>query len=148
MGHLLFVGGRYDEALAQTEKVLQLSPGFPNAYRDRGAIFLMQNKVPDAIAEYEKLRAKTMETPYALGMLGYAYARGGRTNEARQILEQLKASAAGGSAVSFDIASVHRGLGEMGQAFVWLERAAESRDWDPRSWRIDPLMADVVKDPR
>ena len=36
----------------------------------------------------------------------------------------------------------------MDQAFVWLERAAESRDEDPRSWKSDPFMGDVVKDPR
>ena len=36
----------------------------------------------------------------------------------------------------------------MDQAFAWLERAVESRDWDPRWWKTDPLMGDVVKDPR
>ena len=46
------------------------------------------------------------------------------------------------------MAHVHLGLGELDQAFAWLERAAESRDVDPRPWKHDPLLADVVKDPR
>ena len=40
------------------------------------------------------------------------------------------------------------GLGDLDQAFPLLERAAESRDADPRSWKLDPLLSDVTKDPR
>ena len=51
-------------------------------------------------------------------------------------------------AASWEIAFVNLGLGDLDQAFVWLDRATESRDQDPRSWKPDPFMADVVKDPR
>ena len=84
----------------------------------------------------------------ALGRLGHAYARAGRTNEARQILEKLKSISAGGSSASWEIAFVNLGLSDLDQAFVWLERAVESRDQDPRAWKADPLLSDVVKDPR
>jgi hypothetical protein len=80
--------------------------------------------------------------------LGYAYARAGRTNEARQILEKLKNISASGSSASYEIAFVNLGLGDLDQAFVWFERGAESRDLNPKSWKTDPLLADVVKDPR
>jgi len=39
-------------------------------------------------------------------------------------------------------------LGELDQTWIWLERAVERRDEDPRVWKILPLMGDVVKDPR
>jgi hypothetical protein len=74
--------------------------------------------------------------------------RAGRTNEARQILEKLKIISASGRAASWEIALVNLGLGDLDQTWVWLERAAESRDLDPRYLKIDPLYGDVVKDPR
>jgi serine/threonine-protein kinase len=148
IGEILYAGGRYDEALVEVDKSLQLSPEFVSAYDVRGRVFLVQKKIPEAIAEFEKVRNRTGDTPYALGPLGYAYARASRTNEARQILEKLKSISAGGGAASRGIAFVHQGLGELDQAFFWLERGVESRDRDPRNWKFDPLMADVVKDPR
>jgi Flp pilus assembly protein TadD len=108
----------------------------------------LQKKSSEAIAEFEKVRNKTSDTPYALGNLGYAYARAGRTNEARQILEKLKSLSASGSSASWEIAFVNQGLGDLDQAFIWYERSVESRDQDPRLWKIEPLMGDVVKDPR
>ena len=140
--------GQYDAALAEIDKALQLSPEFVSAHVDRGNVLLAQKKVLQAIVELEKTRDKAGDMPAFLANLGYAYARDGRTNEARQILEKLKGIAAGGGAPFWPIAFVHLGLGEMDQAFVWLERATESRMEDPRVWKTDPLMADVVKDPR
>ena len=148
IGEVLYSAGRYDEALVELDKSLKLSPDFLNAYRVRGQILLVQKKIPAAISEFEKFQKKTGDTPYALGPLGYAYARAGRTNEARQILEKLKSISAGGSSASFEIAFVCQGLGDLDQAFVWFERGAESRDLDPRYLKIDPLYGDLVKDPR
>jgi TolB-like protein/class 3 adenylate cyclase/Flp pilus assembly protein TadD len=148
IAHLLYYAGRYEESLAESDKALKLSPDFVLAHRDRGSVFLMQKKYPEAIAEFEKVRTMMGESPYSLGSLGHAYGRAGRTNEARQILGELKESMTGGRAVSYDLATVHVGLGEMNEAFVWLERAVASHDWDPRACKVDPFMADLLKDPR
>ncbi len=148
LGYQLFYAGRYDEALVESDKALKLSPDFPLAYFIRGNVFLMQRKFPEAIAEFEKGRKKTGDTPNYLGSLGYAYARSGRTNDAWQILEKLKSISASGSSASGPISSVYEGLGDLDQAFVWLERAVETGDVDPRPLRTEPLAADLVKDPR
>ena len=60
----------------------------------------------------------------------------------------MKSASASGDAASYEIAFVHLGLGEPDEAFVWLERTFESRDWGPRVWKPDPLWGDVAKDPR
>jgi TolB-like protein/Flp pilus assembly protein TadD len=140
--------GRFDEALIELDKALKLSPDFLPAYSGRGMVFLQQKRHTEAVAEFEKIRQKTGDTPYALGYLGYAYARAGRTNEARQILETLKGIAAGGGAAFEHLAYVTIALGDLDQAFIWLERAVESRDLDPRSLKANPFVGDVLKDPR
>ena len=144
----LYNSGSYDEALVEVNKALKLSPDFLFAYKLRGGIFLVQKKIPEAIADFEKIRKQTGDTPYALGHLGYAYARAGRIDDARQILEKLKSTSANGGKASSEIAFVNLGLGDLDQAFVWLERGAESRDVDPRSLKSNPLLSNVVKDPR
>ncbi len=60
----------------------------------------------------------------------------------------MKSISASGGSASWDIAFVNLGLGDLDQLFVWLERGAVSRDLNPRSWKPDPLMGDVIKDPR
>jgi tetratricopeptide (TPR) repeat protein len=148
IGWHFYSAARYDQALVEFDKALELTPDFLPTYNWRGRLFLAKNNIPEAIAEFEKAWAKTGDTPFALGNLGYAYARAGRTNEAWRILEKLKSISASGGNASFEMALVNFGLGEMDQAFVWFERSVESRDQDPRSWKIEPLLGDVVKDPR
>jgi hypothetical protein len=60
----------------------------------------------------------------------------------------LKSISVISSSASGPISFVPLGLGELDQTFVWLERAAESRDWDPLAWKFDVLWVDVVKHPR
>ena len=144
----LNVAGRYEEALVEYDKALKLSPDFLPSYQRRGRTLLVQTKIPDAIAEFEKIRKIAGDTPYALGYLGNAFARAGRTNVARQILRKLKSVSASGSSAFGELAFVNLGLGDLDQAFVWLERGAESRDLDPRAWKFDPLYGEVIKDPR
>jgi len=148
IGTSLYEAGRHDEALVEVDKALKLSPDFLHAYWLRGTIFLRQERFPEAIAEFEKARNKTGDTSYGLGPLGHAYGLAGRTNEARQILEKLKGISTSGGAASSELALVNLALGDLDQAFVWLERGAENRDLDPRALRNDPLLSDLVKDPR
>ena len=146
-GITLAYAGRFDEAMIEFDKALKLSPGFPAAYNGRGMVFLLQKRIPEAIADFERVRAKTGDTLYALSNLGYAYARAGRTNEARQIIDKMK-KISDRDHTSSDVAFVHLGLGELDEFFRLAEAAVESHDQDPRTWKIEPLLADVLKDPR
>lgn len=148
LGNQLFEAGRYDEALVESDKALKLSPDFLNAHNNRGKVFLMRNNIPEAIGEFEKIRKKAGDAPFALGYLGYAYARAGRTNDARQAVEKLQNASASGAKACWEIGFVQLGLGELDEAFVWLERSVDSHDEDPRSWKTNPFMVDVVRDPR
>jgi hypothetical protein len=43
---------------------------------------------------------------------------------------------------------IHIGLGETDQAFEWLEKAFEARDWQMALLNVEPLFDAVRPDPR
>ena len=77
-------------------------------------------------------------------VLGYLYAVAGRKAEAHALLEELKARL--GS--EFEIALIHIGLGDIDQAFEWLEKAYNKRDQYLLYLRVDPNMDTLRSDPR
>ena len=55
--------------------------------------------------------------------LGYTYAVAGKPAGARKMLERLEALAEDGYVSPYNMATIHVGLGEIDDAFVWLEKA-------------------------
>ena len=106
---------------------------------------IAQKKFPEAIADLKKARELGGNPPYISGWLGHCFASTGRTNEAQQLIEHLKAS---GVPVATAIAFIYQGLGEKEQVFTWLDRAAPNPLERVRALKYDPLEDDVTTDPR
>ena len=60
--------------------------------------------------------------------LGFAYAAAGNREQARQILDKLKKLNQQGLVPSGSIAILYGALGDLNEAFAWLEKAYEERD--------------------
>jgi TolB-like protein/class 3 adenylate cyclase/Flp pilus assembly protein TadD len=147
-GEALWYGRRYDEALLQIDKALQLSPDYLLAYVYRGQVKIMQQKYAEAFNALEKARALDSTRPDTPFLLGHCYGAVGRTNEARQVVEDLKAKATQGLPVAAATAFVYKGLGDREQVFAWLERAASNPVEGVRMLKFDPMWDDVTADPR
>jgi TolB-like protein/Flp pilus assembly protein TadD len=147
-GEAIWYGRRYDEALLQIDKALQLSPDYPLAYTYRGMVKLIQKRYAEAITDLEKARKLESARIDTRAFLGHCYGAIGRTNEARQLIEELKTSAAKGLSVATYIALVYKGLGDKEQVFAWLERAAPNPVEGVRMLKYDPMWDDVTADPR
>ena len=65
--------------------------------------------------------------PRGQAMLGYMLGRGGRTAEARQVLDSLLERSRRTNGGAFDVAIVYAGLGDKDQAFAWLNKAVDDR---------------------
>src|SRR5437867_2251544 len=156
LGDMLYYARRYDEAIVQLRHALELGPGFNMLHFDLGRVYLEKGGHREAIEEYELGAKLETANPLVHAGLAYAYAVGGRRDEARRILEALLAShgspagqpSAGRPPGSpWGIASVYVGLGDRDRALEWLERALEEQD---RSMmhikvhpRLDPLRGDA-----
>lgn len=125
----LLAAGRSDEALEQVKKTLQLDPHFAPAHQTLGWAHLHQGKREDAIQDFQKaLQLSGPEDTDLLLDLSFAYATAGNREEAGKILGKLKNLRERGIVPSGSIGILYGALGDLNEAFVWLEKAYEERD--------------------
>ncbi len=133
MANELYYSGRYDAAMVQANRTLELDPSHSWSFRTLGQCHEEAGRIDEAIAAY--LKAGQV----ALGHLGRAYAIAGRTAEARDLLESLVRQPVDGTAHNgVAIALIHTGLGEHAKAMEWLERTRRDGLRLPFSLRIAP----------
>jgi len=118
---------RYDLAREQYQKALELDPTFAQAHAGLAAVYLQEGKFPEAVAHLKKASELDADTGFSTG-LAFAYAKSGKRNEARTILNRVLTAAHSSYVSPAGIALVYSGLGEQDKACKWLDRAREARD--------------------
>jgi DNA-binding SARP family transcriptional activator len=143
LGHALYFGERYDEALARLAPLASLQPPLRRVPIYMGEIYLVTGRWPNAIAV---LRPVANRSPLVPGLYAYALVRAGARADAKRVLTGMLADEAAGSATSFDIAEVYIALGDYDRAFVWLDRSFDDHSLMPAI--MGPLFAQFRADPR
>lgn len=144
LARALLKNGRSDEALAQLQKIAALRPPLLRATSIAAECYMQKGMWPEAIAI---LRAPADRgAPTALAFMGYALARTGHREAALRIratlIERWRREAGGAD----EVALVFAGLGELDQAFAWLDRAIAT---GPANEEVAELLFDVLhRDPR
>lgn len=82
------------------------------------------------------------------GLLGYCYARSGRSKEARRVLDDLDALRQRSCAQATALAAICPGPGERDRALGWLERAFEEHCGALAWVGHDPLRDSLREEPR
>jgi tetratricopeptide (TPR) repeat protein len=140
---------KYDQALAQQRKLLQLQPGFWRVHYLLGQAYLQKRMLADAVTELEQARILSRSDPIPSAGLAHAYASSGRGTEARRLLKELEDRSRTSYVPPEPIAEIHIALGENDLALQVLERACI--DHSPRfAWlaKEDPKFDGLRGDPR
>lgn len=125
----LLVAGRNDEALDQVKKTLELDPHFPPAHQTLGWIYLNRGQNQDALREFHTALDLSGNGDVDLLLdLGFADAAAGKQDDAREILTKLKRLYDQQLAPPGAIGILYGALGNLDQAFSWLNRACDERD--------------------
>ena len=132
LGWVLTTARRYDEAMAQYRKTLELDPNFVVAYSWLGGSGLgwcsvYKGDTAGAIAAFQKAKALDPQ-PYAESALAYAYARAGDRAKAEQMLRDWDDRAKQRYLSPGLRVILHLGLGEKDKALDWLEKCYEEQD--------------------
>ncbi len=139
---------RYDDAIAQLRKTIEMEGSFYFAHQMLGEALDLKGQIPEAITEYEKAIALN-DDPIPKALLGHLYGRIGRKDEARKILEELRQTREQRYIEAYGLAIVYLGLGDRNETFNWLEQGYRDRDgYYMAVIRIDPVLASLHGDPR
>jgi tetratricopeptide (TPR) repeat protein len=148
LGWVYFAARRYDEAIAQMRKTIEIDSRFYLAHYYLGEALQLKGQLADAIAEYRKA-VELDDDPFALALLGQAYARAGQRDEAQKILARLTEEAKSRYVSAYGVALMFIGLGDKEQAMDALERAfREGAGNDIISIKVDPILDDLRGQPR
>ena len=123
----LLRAGRYEQALARAEEVVELDASQDRAQATVGWAHFLIGREAEGLAELEQAVRVSKRNTLWLGQLGEAYAMAGQTERARAILEELHTRARTEYVSPYHFAYVYTGLGETERALDWLERAVEKR---------------------
>ncbi|MGA8536366.1 MAG: adenylate/guanylate cyclase domain-containing protein [Thermoplasmata archaeon] len=148
LGHVLYLSRDFDAAIDQYARALKIDPTFGPAHLWFGRPYLQKGMYDRAIAEIQQAVDSSGGSTISLAVLAHALASAGRESEARKILDDLLERSRTRYLPSYWIALVFTGLGDIGQAMTWLERAYEERS----SWlvwiQVEPRFDRLRSDPR
>jgi TolB-like protein/DNA-binding winged helix-turn-helix (wHTH) protein/Tfp pilus assembly protein PilF len=148
-GRILGLSNQNDRAIEKGRKALELDPGWAAGHWWLGLVYEQSRQYPEAIAEFQRAISLSAANSTFLGALGHAYAASGQKTEATRILQQIQKLPPSRSFVSaFDIALLHVGLGHKDEAFLWLGKACDERDYWIGTLAVDHRIAPLRSDPR
>lgn len=140
---VLWLGRRFDEAIADAQRVLNMDPTYPMALIRLGVSYEATGRFADAVDAYRKALEAAPHLLDSIGLLGHAYARAGNAEAARQQLDELQRQATHRYVPPFIFSNVYMGLGEIDTAVRFIEQEYEARGWYllllRHAPRFDPL---------
>jgi TolB-like protein len=138
----LYYARRYEESLDQSRRTLEIDPSYTWAYQMIGQCYLEQGRFDEAIQAF--LRAGVTGD----ASIAFAYVRAGRVEEAQRILSIARRRYQERDGAALAVARAYVALGEVEQAFKWLERAYQERDGYLVTLKVAPLYDPLRSDPR
>ena len=154
LAQLLAGDHRYDEAVVEARKALELDPKFPTALETLGIALFEKGQRAEGIAAMEKA---VSVGPQSLGRLASFYARSGRTADARKIVAQLEK--ANNAFADYDLAIIYTDLGDRATAMRKLRKSYDERmiflPWTDtwmagvapaiKTWASEPTYQEIIK---
>jgi tetratricopeptide (TPR) repeat protein len=113
-----------------------------------GSVLREQGLFEDAIAAHRRAVELSHGSPLMLGWLGLALGQAGLAAEARVILERLHAISRAAYVPPTSFAWTYHGLGDVDEAFAWMDRAVDARDYMMIPIQSYPFLDPVRSDPR
>jgi TolB-like protein/Tfp pilus assembly protein PilF len=142
----LWLGRQTRRAIDEARVIIELDPTYPSGPLVMGIALCVDRRFDEAIVAIRKAVALFGGAPMALGWLGFALGMSGNGTEARALLEGFRVMAGQTYVAPTSFAWIHLGLGEIDEAFAWMDKAIDARDpmmVPIRSyWFLDPLRDD------
>ena len=129
LGDAYSFAGRFDEALAQFDRIIELEPSFRRAFEGRGMTHLAMGEPEEAVKDLEHYHKLIGHPLKGLSSLGHAYAAAGQKEKAQECVDKIKLreEKEPGVLLHMDYAFVYSGMNENDLAFHYLNKTYEQR---------------------
>jgi tetratricopeptide (TPR) repeat protein len=139
---------RSDDALQQMKQTLSMDPNYMLGHLNLGLVLAARTSYAEAAAAFQRASSYSPEYGDARGLLGYAYAKAGRSADARAIGAEIDRLSAERRVSVYVQAHYQMAVGEPEQALAALERAYDDRSWLVALLKVDPLLDELRPHPR
>lgn len=141
--------GDHDRALVELRRALDMNPGNTRVHFQLGTTFVAMGRMEGAIPELEiAARPAHGHNSRIEAYLGYAYAKAGRTLDARAVLKELDVHRRDQYVSAFGIALIHDALGEREAAVAAVERARDDHAVEFAMVGQYPAFKTIAAEPR
>jgi serine/threonine protein kinase/tetratricopeptide (TPR) repeat protein len=147
VGWAFYNDRRYDEAIEQLRRTIELDPNYPVTYWILGLLLRKTGRYELATIEGEKGVKLSGGSPLMRAALAHTLAAAGRTTEALQMLDELTELTTHRYVAPYLFAGIHVGLGENDRALECLEKSYEEHSHWLIYLHIDPSMDGLRNNP-
>ena len=144
----LYFCRRFEDTIEQCDRILSHHASYYFAYFYKGMALVARDRMEEAVDSLNEANRLSSNLPLTRSVLGWALARAGETERARQSLEELTVARGQGYFPAFLIAVISVGLGDKDLAFEWLQRAFVHRDALLPILEVDHIWDPLRSDPR
>lgn len=146
LGQLYFYSGREKEAFEIYRKLEVTDPVACCARM--GEYELTKGSLDRAKTQLARLERLAPDRVSVVGLGGMLAAARGEKEQAKKVIARLEEEFGGVSVMPNYVAYVYYMLGDLDQAFSWLEKAVDGHSLIPHVIRYSPLFASLRSDPR
>jgi serine/threonine-protein kinase len=145
---ILVDGRRFDEAIEQYKKTLELDPTFPTSQFFLGRAYEGKGMYDEAVEHYSASAKLTNVPEPVLNKMNDAYAKSGWQAYLQTSLDNLVLEAQQRRFPAFVVASFYARLGRKDEAIEWLEKGFEERDFRMTTLSVSFEFDSLGSDPR
>lgn len=125
---MYWFAGDIERMRERVARMRELDPSHPLTQMALGCLRLSEVRPSEAVVAFERAVELAGRPPWLLGWLGLACGLAGRPEPARRLRDELVERTRAADVAPTALALVALGLGDLDDAFRWLERAVEVRD--------------------
>ncbi|MBL7847300.1 MAG: hypothetical protein JNL40_07520 [Cyclobacteriaceae bacterium] len=135
----------FPAAIRECDRLLKIFPSDNFILWVRGNIYTQMGEYPKAIDSYLKRTVESKETNWALG---YAYARSGQIDKAKQIAAYLVEKSKTRYIPPTFIGFIYLGMNDLTTAYAYFEKGAAINDYWLTTFDLDPWFDPIRDDPK
>jgi len=144
VGFVDFHGRRYDKAISQYKKTMEMFPNFLGIYDYLFDAYLYSGRHKELLEEVEEWFEKGIWSERGLATARmWCELRMGRKEAPAQYFEKIKSNVG-----NYTKAEVYFELGDIDQGFFFLEKAYEQRNVNMRFIKVSPAFDNIRNDPK